>query len=105
MSAKVTWLFIFVVLYWGYCIFWGARCARLTKTASDYFVAGRRLSLWLFVMAATATSFGGWAFMGHPGLVYRDGFQYGYAALYSIAVPFAGVVFLKRQWMLSKRFG
>ncbi len=105
MSAKVTWLFIFVVLYWGYCIFWGARCARLMKTASDYFVAGRKLSLWLFVMAATATSFGGWAFMGHPGLVYRDGFQYAYAALYSITVPFAGVVFLKRQWMLSKRFG
>jgi Na+/proline symporter len=105
LSAKVTWLFIFVLLYWGYCIFWGARCAGLAKTASDYFVAGRRLSLWLFIMAATATSFGGWAFMGHPGLVYRDGFQYAYAAFYSITIPFAGVVFLKRQWMLSKRFG
>jgi len=105
LSAKLIWLFIFVVLYWGYCIFWGARCARLATTASDYFLAGRRLSLWLFVVAATATSFGGWAFIGHPGLVYRDGFQYGYAAFYSIAIPFAGLLFLKRQWLLSKRFG
>jgi len=23
MSAKVTWLIVFVLLYWAYCIFWG----------------------------------------------------------------------------------
>ena len=75
------------------------------KTASDYFIAGRRLSLWVFVLAATATSFSGWTFMGHPGLLYRDGFQYAYASFYAITIPFTGVIFLKRQWMLGKRFG
>jgi Na+/proline symporter len=74
-------------------------------TASDYFIAGRRLSLWVFVLAATATSFSGWTFMGHPGLLYRDGFQYAYASFYAITIPFTGVLFLKRQWMLGKRFG
>jgi Na+/proline symporter len=63
------------------------------------------LSLWVFVLAATATSFSGWTFMGHPGLVYRDGFQYAYASFYTITIPFTGVLFLKRQWMLGKRFG
>jgi len=105
MSAKVVWLFVFVLLYWSYCVFWGVRCAMQAKTASDYFIAGRRLSLWVFVLAATATSFSGWTFMGHPGLLYRDGFQYAYASFYAITIPFTGVLFLKRQWMLGKRFG
>ncbi len=105
MSAKVIWLFAFVALYWAYCIFWGIKGARMAKTASDYFVAGRQLSLWVFVLAATATSFSGWTFMGHPGLIYRDGFQYAYASFYAITIPFTGVMFLKRQWMLGKRFG
>ena len=105
MSAKVIWLFVFVLLYWGYCIFWGIRGALTAKTASDYFIAGRKISLWVFVLAATATSFSGWTFMGHPGLLYRDGFQYAYASFYAITIPFTGVIFLKRQWMLGKRFG
>jgi Na+/proline symporter len=43
--------------------------------------------------------------MGHPGLVYRDGFQYAYASFYAITIPFTGIIFLKRQWTLGKRFG
>lgn len=105
MDAKVIWLFVFVALYWSYCIFWGIKGALTAKTASDYFIAGRSISLWVFVLAATATSFSGWTFMGHPGLLYRDGFQYAYASFYAITIPFTGVMFLKRQWMLGKRFG
>ncbi len=105
MDPKIVWLFIFVLLYWAYCIFWGIKGAMTAKTASDYFIAGRRLSLWVFVLAATATSFSGWTFMGHPGLLYRDGFQYAYASFYAITIPFTGVMFLKRQWMIGKRYG
>jgi solute:Na+ symporter, SSS family len=105
MSPKVVWLFVFVALYWSYCIFWGIKSARMAKTASDYFIAGRQISMWVFILAATATSFSGWTFMGHPGLIYRDGFQYAYASFYTIAIPLTGVLFLKRQWMLGKRFG
>jgi Na+/proline symporter len=105
LEAKVIWLFVFVLLYWAYCIFWGVRSAMMAKTATDYFIAGRRLSMWVFILAATATSFSGWTFMGHPGLVYRDGFQYAYASFYTITIPFTGVLFLKRQWILGKRFG
>ena len=105
MSAKVIWLFLFVILYWSYCVSMGIKSMRKIKTASDYFIAGRQLGMWVFVLAATATSFSGWTFMGHPGLVYRDGFQYAYASFYGITIPFTGVMFLKRQWMLGKRFG
>jgi Na+/proline symporter len=68
-------------------------------------IAGRGLGLWVFVLAATATSFSGWTFMGHPALIYRDGLPYAYASFYAITIPFTGVMFLKRQWMLGKRFG
>jgi len=105
VSAKLTWLFVFVGLYWGYCLFAGLRGAALARTTSDFFIAGRRLSLWLFILAATATSFSGWTFMGHPGLIYRDGFPYAFTAFYAITIPLSGVLLLKRQWMLGKRFG
>jgi Na+/proline symporter len=105
LSTATVWLIIFVAAYWTYCIFWGIKGARSAKTASDYFIAGRTIPIWVFVLAATATSFSGWTFMGHPGLVYRDGFQYAYASFYTITIPFTGVLFLKRQWILGKRFG
>jgi SSS family solute:Na+ symporter len=105
LTTATVWLFIFVALYWAYCIFWGIKGARSAKTASDYFIAGRTIPIWVFVLAATATSFSGWTFMGHPGLVYKDGFQYAYASFYAITIPFTGVMFLKRQWILGKRFG
>ena len=105
MDAKVVWLFVFVLIYWAYCIFWGIKGAITARTASDYFIAGRGISIWVFVLAATATSFSGWTFMGHPGLIYRDGLPYAYASFYAITIPFTGVLFLKRQWMIGKRFG
>ena len=105
MDAKVIWLLVFVGLYWTYCIFWGVKGHLQAKTASDYFLAGRGISIWVFILAATATSFSGWTFMGHPGLIYRDGFPYAYASFYAITIPFTGVMFLKRQWMIGKRFG
>jgi SSS family solute:Na+ symporter len=105
MEAKIIWLFVFVALYWAYCIFWGIKGAISARTASDYFIAGRRISLWVFVLAATATSFSGWTFMGHPGLEYVDGFPYAYASFYAITIPFTGLIFLKRQWIIGKRFG
>ena len=54
----------------------GNQGAITARTASDYFIAGRGISIWVFVLAATATSFSGWTFMGHPGLIYRDGLPY-----------------------------
>jgi Na+/proline symporter len=105
VTAKTIWLFFFVGLYWAYCIFWGIKGALSTKTASDYFVASRSVSMWVFILAATATSFSGWTFIGHPGLIYIDGLQYGFVSLYAIAIPMSGMLFLKRQWMVGRRWG
>ena len=50
---KLGWLLLFILGYWAYCIFWGWKGARQTRTASDYFIAGRSIGLWVFVLAAT----------------------------------------------------
>ena len=99
MSAKIVWLFALMVLYWGYCLFWGGRCGARAKSAGTFFLAGRQLGPWLFVVAVTGTSFGGWVFIGYPGLVYRDGFSAATIALVAVVIPLTGVLLLKRQWM------
>jgi SSS family solute:Na+ symporter len=105
METKIIWLAVFVALYWAWCLFWGAKVAMTARTAGDYFIAGRRLSPWLFVLAATAISFSGWTLMGHPRMAYSDGLPYAYLSFCAIAVPFTGLLFLKRQWIIGKRFG
>ena len=48
---KLVWLVVFTLGYWSYCIFWGVKGARTSKTASDYFIAGRGIGLWVFVLS------------------------------------------------------
>ncbi|WP_135081943.1 sodium:solute symporter family protein [Terasakiella sp. SH-1] len=105
MNEKLFWLLGLIAAYWAFCIYLGIRGARLARTASDYFLAGRSLPVWVFVLAATAISFSGWTFLGHPAMIYRDGFPYAYISFFTIMIPLTGVIFLKRQWMLGKRFG
>ena len=105
MASHVYWLFFFVFCYWTYCITIGVRGYLSAKSGTDYFIAGRKLNIWVFVLAATATSFSGWTFVGHPALIWRDGLPYGYASFYVLTIPLTGVFFLKRQWLMGKRYG
>jgi len=104
MESKIYWIFGFVGIYWAYCIFWGIKGARTSKTSEDYFVAGRSIGTWVFVLAATATSFSGWTFVGHPGKILTDGLPYAFASFYALTIPFTGVLFLRRQWVLGRTF-
>ena len=104
MNPKLFWLFSFVSLYWTYCLYWGFKGAKSSKTSADYFLAGRSIGTWVFVLAATATSFSGWTFIGHPGKIFTDGLPYAFASFYALTIPFTGVLFLKRQWVLGKAY-
>ncbi len=46
---------------------------RRTRTTRDYFLAGRRLGLWVTAAATMSTAFSGFVFLGGPGLAYRLG--------------------------------
>lgn len=104
MTAQIAWIFGGMLLYWAYCIIGGVIGAVRSQTAVDYFLVGGRLSPWLFTMVATATCFSGWTFIGHPSLAYVDGWQYAYASFYAITIPITGILFLKRQWLIGRRY-
>jgi len=104
MEPKFAWLIAIVSIYWAYCLFWGFKGARSAKTSTDYFLAGRSIGIWVFVLAATATSFSGWTFVGHPGKIFTDGLPYAFASFYALTIPFTGVLFLRRQWVLGKAY-
>ena len=105
MTDNITWILLFLGLYYSYCLFWGVRASRNLNTTDDYFLSGRSLSPWVFAIAATGISFAGWTFTGFPGLVFRDGFQFVNTSFFAVTVGLSGVILLKRQWMLGRRFG
>jgi solute:Na+ symporter, SSS family len=53
----------------------------------------------------TVVAFSAVAVAAHPGLLHADGFPYGFSALAAVAMPFTGILFFKRQWMLGRHFG
>lgn len=101
----ITGVLIAVGLYWAYCIYWSVIGYRQARTLSGWGISGRTLPAWLFMLSASVTSFSAWTYMGHPGTVYAGGIAYAYAGLYAITIPFTGALFIKRQWMLGRRYG
>jgi Na+/proline symporter len=59
--------------YFVACALIGLWAARRTRTAEDFFVAGRSIGLVPFTIAAMASTLSGFAFIGGPGLVYSVG--------------------------------
>ena len=105
MSQEVVWLLAFGTLLLAYCLYWGIAAGRGSGKAQDFFLAGRQTPAWVFVLSATGLSLTGWMVLGHPSMLSVDGFPYGEVALGAIVIPLAGILFLKRQWLLGQRFG
>jgi Na+/proline symporter len=105
MESSTTWVYIFLGLYIIYCFYWGLKGYFTEKTSSGYSIAGRSIPFVAFLMAATAASFSGWTFIGHPGLIWRDGLAYAFASFYVLTIPITGTFFSKRTWLLGKRYG
>ena len=103
--SGVTWVWILLIGYIVYCIYWGIEGAIKAKTTAQYTIAGRQIPMIAFLLAATAASFSGWTFIGHPGLIWRDGLPYAFASFYVLTIPITGTFFAKRVWLLGKRYG
>ena len=105
MSQDVVWLLAFGTLLLAFCLYWSIAAGRGSSAAQDFFLAGRQTPAWVFVLSATALSLTGWIVLGHPSMLQLGGFAYGEVALAAIVIPLAGILFLKRQWLLGRRFG
>ncbi len=103
--SGTTWVYIMLGLYIVYCFYWGLKGYFTEKTSSGYAIAGRSIPFFAFLLAATAASFSGWTFIGHPGLIWRDGLAYAFASFYVLTIPITGTFFSKRTWLMGKRYG
>ncbi len=103
--GQTTWVYIFLGIYIIYAFYWGLKGYFTEKTSSGYAIAGRSIPFIAFLMAATAASFSGWTFIGHPGLIWRDGLAYAFASFYVLTIPITGTFFAKRNWLMGKRYG
>ncbi len=105
MGGSTMWVYIFLGIYIVYCFYWGLKGYFTEKTSSGYAIAGRSIPFVAFLMAATAASFSGWTFIGHPGLIWRDGLTYAFASFYVLTIPITGTFFGKRTWLMGKKYG
>ncbi|MBO6484612.1 MAG: hypothetical protein HVK32_02630 [Pelagibacteraceae bacterium] len=105
MPVKFYSLIIFIGLFWFYCLYWAFKNQKRITTPVDFFIYGRQLPGWVFIIVATGTIFSGWIFFVHPSLIFMNGMPYSMTSLCVIGIPLLGIVFLKRQWMLSKKYG
>jgi len=105
MDSKVMWVWGILIIYIVYCFWWGLKGFFSEKTASGYGIAGRSIPFIAFLMAATAASFSGWTFVGHPGLIWKVGLVYAFASFYVLTIPITGAFFAKRNWLMGKRYG
>lgn len=70
---------------------------RRTKTTEDFFLAGKSLGLVALTLAAMASTFSGFTFIGGPGLLYSRGLG---AMLFVIPASITNVL---AAWVLAKR--
>ena len=103
--SGTTWVYIMLGIYIIYCFYWGLKGYFTEKTSSGYAIAGRSIPFIAFLMAATAASFSGWTFVGHPGQIWSQGMAYAFASFYVLTIPITGAFFAKRNWLLGKRYG
>lgn len=85
------------ILYFAAIIAISVWAARRTRTASDFFVAGKGIGLIALTIASVSVSVSGFAFIGGPGLIYAVGL----GAMY-IVLP-AAVTNVMGAWVLAKR--
>lgn len=71
--------------------------ARRTRTAGDFFLAGRGVGIWTLSIASMASTLSGFAFIGGPGLVYLRGL----GAVFIILS--AGMTSTLTAWVLAGR--
>ena len=105
MQTKIYFLLFFLFLFWTYCLYWPLKKQKKIDTPVEFFIYGRQMPSWIFVLITTGTLFAGWFFILHPSLILVNGLPFTMTSLSVIIIPLIGTIVMKRQWMLSKRFG
>src|SRR5215216_1984858 len=85
------------IVYFAVVVGISVWAAGKTRTASDFFIAGKGIGLVALTVASVSVSVSGFAFIGGPGFIYAVGL----GAMY-IVLP-AAVTNVMGAWVLAKR--
>ena len=92
-----------VLAYLAMCLGIGVWAMRKTKTAADFFVAGRQLGLVVTVIAGVSSIMSGFGFVGGPGLVFESGVSSLHMCLVGgFSGAFAWLIVGKRMRLLAE---
>lgn len=105
MSGKLYTLITFITLFWFFCLYTGFRNQKKIITPVEFFIFSRQLPSWSYFALITSVVFSGLIFFFQPSLIFLNGLPYSVTSLFVITIPLVGVIFSKRQWLLSKKYG
>ena len=105
MSGKLYTLISFLTVFWFFCLYVGFRNQKKIVTPVDFFIFGRQLPSWSYFAITTSLLFSGLIFFFNPSLIFLNGLPFSVTSLFVITIPLVGVIFSKRQWILSKKYG
>ena len=91
------WILIVAGLYLAATLAIGFWALRRTRSAADFFVAGRGVGVVAAGLATMSAAFSGFVFFGGPGLTYRLGLA---ALMINVPVSFTGALL---AWVIGKR--
>ena len=105
MSGKLYTLITFITLFWFFCLYTGFRNQKKIITPVEFFIFSRQLPSWAYFALITSVVFSGIIFFFQPSLIFLNGLPFSVTSLFVITIPLVGVIFSKRQWLLSKKYG
>ena len=105
MSGKLYTLIAFITLFWFFCLYTGFRNQKKIVTPVEFFIFSRQLPSWAYFAIITSVVFSGIIFFFQPSLIFLNGLPFSVTSLFVITIPLVGIIFSKRQWLLSKKYG
>ena len=105
MSGKLYTLIAFITLFWFFCLYTGFRNQKKIVTPVEFFIFSRQLPSWAYFAIITSVVFSGIIFFFQPSLIFLNGLPFSITSLFVITIPLVGIIFSKRQWLLSKKYG
>ena len=84
MATKIYSLIIFLSLYSFMCLYIGFKTQKKVVVPVDFFIFGRQLPGWSYLVIVTGTVFSGWIFFIQPSLIFINGFPF--AILYLLSL-------------------
>ena len=105
MSGKLYTLITFLTLFWFFCLYTGFKNQKKIVTPVEFFIFSRQLPSWSYFALITSLIFSGLIFFFHPSLIFLNGLSFSVTSLFVITIPLIGVIFSKKQWIISKKYG